>query len=244
LTNCILFSGGVDSLIGWFRMGKPAALYCSLGHRYEGLELNATKNLEDVTPELKVTDIDLLSNLGQFEKEDAEIPGRNFQLAFAAAINGYDHIGVVCQKDERSIPDRSIYFFGLAEKTLSYLFNRKIILDPVFPEHDKTEMIKWFLDTELGIERGHKIEILKATVACYQPRSNRQCGNCPACFRRAVAFCNNGIFEVYAQDVWCSPIAKEYLRKAKNGSYSEDRNNRILNAFVEAGVLLSADPEV
>jgi 7-cyano-7-deazaguanine synthase len=259
MTDCILFSGGVDSLIGWFKMGKPTAIYHQLGHRYQDLEMQAVLNLEDATPGLKTFINSDLGWMGFYEKLDAEIPGRNFQLAFNAALNGFQRIGIVCQLDERSIPDRSIEFFYNAEKMLQDLFGHRIVLDPVFPADDKTSMIEWFLSAPLGIERNHKIEILKTTVACYRPteaaafafydsqeeeeadaevsKSRKiQCGACPACFRRAVAFCLNGIYERYASDVWTSAVAMEYAMKAKQGAYSEQRCQRILKAFEEAGI--------
>jgi 7-cyano-7-deazaguanine synthase in queuosine biosynthesis len=246
-TDVVLFSGGVDSFIGWFRCGRPDLLYVTIDHRYQALEQRAVTKLACVVPGLdKRLKVSLaLERLGQWEKPDAEIPARNLLLAVNAAVLGYSKIGLVCQQDERSIPDRSNHFFAATSNLLSQLFIRDIELRPVFPQWDKTDMVGWFLkDDQIVASREKRISWLKDTVACYRPvlithssgmEYPQQCGACPACFRRAIAFSLNGIEEEYASDPWTSEIAKDYLRRALDGKYSEKRCNRTITAMVQHG---------
>jgi len=254
----VLFSGGVDSFLAWERLNHPDLLYVNLGHRYAEFEWAAIS--EKLSSQGGPIDSTLVKYVNcnwmqVYEKPDAEIPGRNLQLALVAASLGYNFIGLVCQKDERSIPDRSRAFFNATSDLLSSLFGRQILLDPVFADMDKTDMIGWYLNQpieggvrlkDLVVEE--RIRNLKLTVACYRPAEvwvsskeisfsrleTRQCGNCPACFRRAVAFILNGIVEDYAQDVWQSEVAKDYRAKALSGYYGPERAGRILSAFERA----------
>jgi 7-cyano-7-deazaguanine synthase in queuosine biosynthesis len=237
--TCVLISGGVDSFIGWVRMGYPEALYVVINHKYKQLELEALDKLSLAVPDFRnrLTMSHEIAKIGEWEKPDAEIPARNLLLAIVAAQKGFSTIGLVCQQDERSIPDRSIMFFEQTNSLLSSLFNRNIELTAVFPQSDKTDMIEWYLQAgETEYSRDQKVDWLKKTVACYTPVYKRnaellQCGKCPACFRRAVAFSLNGIEEKYDSDVWTSDVAKEYQHRALNSYYSAKRCGRILSAF-------------
>jgi 7-cyano-7-deazaguanine synthase len=233
--SVILFSGGVDSLIGWFRMGMPDLLHVEIHHRYHELEVTAVNSISSTYPELggKLKSSQALKGVGQWEKKDAEIPARNLMLAIAAAQYGYNRIGLVCQLDERSIPDRSNDFFIHASTMLSSLFGRGIQLDPVFPDMDKTDMIRWFLDgfPLMQSERDRRIELLKKTVACYTPVERgtglMQCGECPACFRRVIAFELNDVRENYAQNPYMSAVAMMYWKMVQAGKYTGKRAERI-----------------
>jgi 7-cyano-7-deazaguanine synthase in queuosine biosynthesis len=251
----MLFSGGVDSFVGWFRMGKPDLLWVRINHRYATAEWKAVSKLEEAIPELgaKLGKIDNLQGIGQWEKPDAEIPARNLILAIAAAERGYSRIGLVCQQDERSIPDRSVSFFEHAGNMLSSLFGRPITMDPVFSDMDKTDMIHWFLGVGIGYEGpllSQRIEWLKLTTACYTPVGMHvpstteakvlvpiilQCGDCPACFRRAIAFTLSDVEETYNTDPWKSPTAKTYFERAISGKYGEKRSQRIVKALEKHG---------
>jgi 7-cyano-7-deazaguanine synthase in queuosine biosynthesis len=275
MKEVILFSGGCDSLVGWFYMQKPELLHVQIDHRYAKLEEKAVAALSSAMPELfdKLRHCEVLSDIGRWEKPDAEIPARNLLLAVAAAQMGYDRIGLVCQADERSIPDRSIEFFERTCVMLSSLFGRTIELEPVFTTFDKTDMISWFLQDKqacsnnaswstwgtppTSMSREERINLLKKTVACYTPIPGQithhygldevvhrqtapsQCGACPACFRRAIAFTLNGVEEEYAVDPWSTDVAKLYAQKALSGHYSAKRSVRILDALAKHGKISS-----
>lgn len=256
MKEVVCFSGGVDSLIAWYRVGRPDLLYVELGHKYFQLETLAIEELCQFDREIRtrLKKDKALFRVGEtWELPDAEIPARNLLIAIAAARLGYDKIYLVAQQDERSIPDRSEGFFLEASKMLSSLFRREIRLDPVFPDMDKTDMIEWFLsDASDSSEKEFRIELIKKTVACYKPVSHgenynsvlppRQCGNCPACFRRAIALTLNGVEEEYNTDPWTTSVAWDYYNRATEGGYSPKRCNRILDALKLNGVLGSDGP--
>ena len=62
----LLMSGGLDSLIGWFYLGKPKPIYCKMGHKYEDKELKCIKNLQRIIPDLLIKPLNNLQ-LGQYE---------------------------------------------------------------------------------------------------------------------------------------------------------------------------------
>ena len=99
---------------------------------------------------------------------------------------------------------------------LSELNNKKIHVGSPFYHMDKTEMVEWY------IKKGFSTARLRATVGCYTSDEGH-CGNCPACFRRFVAFMNNGVEPGYV----LSPEVKDYYRSNAE-KYSTDRQERML----------------
>ena len=186
--TCLLYSGGIDSLIAWYMLGRPDTLYVDLGHRYAWKERNAIRSLP---PKPYI----IASNYGRgCERADAYIPGRNLHLVMCAAARGYDRINFVAQKGEQNTPDRTPEFFDRASEMLSFTFGRKIqILNPAKDMY-KHEMVKWYLDTGLL-----STDDLVTTASCYSGKIGvfSHCGACPACFRKYVALIYNGIDCLY-----------------------------------------------
>lgn len=204
----VLFSSGMDSLIAWEYLGRPDRLYVKLNHRYQDEELVSIMKL-GLPGLLKVGS---LQGIGIFEKDDAEIPLRNLYLAMIAANMGYDKIWLAVQKDEMSVKDRTREFMSKTSDMLSYLLGKPVSVDTPFGDMDKSDMVKWYRDS------GKDMEKLMETWACYTPIKGKPCGNCGACFRRYVAFMENGIDPGYViQD----EIRQYYRSKLK--TYSKDR---------------------
>lgn len=226
MATVVLFSGGMDSLIGWQYVNQPDAVYVTMGHRYQAAELQAVKRLRATGIPIRVVEG---MHLGTFEHPDANIPARNLHLAMVAAWLGYDRICLISQSGEQMLPDRSYSFFVDASRLLSRLYDKDIVLDPVFGgelQLTKSEMLRWYLSSSANLTR----ERLAATVACY---AGTACGNCPACFRRAVAMTLNGIDEKHAVDVWRSPTAKAYFDNVDR--YDIPRVNEIRRALSKHG---------
>lgn len=217
--NILLFSGGLDSLIAWYYLDKPVCLYVDIGHRYNKTEKESIQRVAKLT-EMTII-IDRRIYLGDQERGDAFIPMRNSFLLHTAALYA-DNIWIAIQKGEMEIPDRSDKFLEAIGSLLSFLQEREIKVDTPFREMTKTEMVRWYL------ERGHPVEALYTTTSCYNGNS---CGECAACFRRWVSMELNGLTECYRIDPWTTPLAKEYLKRAKKGRYDEERNNEILMAL-------------
>jgi 7-cyano-7-deazaguanine synthase in queuosine biosynthesis len=238
----------MDSIIGWFYLStnNPVVpLYARLGHRYQSQELEALEHIQHLLSLLptrfpfKFEQSMALGAYGKnYEQSDANIPARNLLLAVEAANRGATEIAIVCQADERTLPDRNEMFFKRSSDLLSQLYEKHVRVSPVFQEWDKTDMVNWFLDThDLDLSYQDRVNVLLATTACYQPveidKKHQQCGNCPACFRRAVALINNGLTETYAQNVFESDVAREYLDKL--GRYSVLRQKRTVMALYKSG---------
>lgn len=234
--HIVLFSGGVDSLItlkyaqsiSREMMDCVTPVYCCLGHRYEAEELKTVVEISKGRINIDKS----LSGLGSIEDSQANIPGRNGHLILAALrysleyFNGEVYIWLTVQKDELSIPDRSPEFLDRMSKVCSVLAGKRVTVRTPWGGMDKTDMVRWYL------ERAYSEEDLRKTWACYWPSAGGdQCGNCPACIRRYIAFSLNGIHEGYLQDPKRSATAQVYIQKAKDGVYSKERCRRILEAL-------------
>jgi 7-cyano-7-deazaguanine synthase in queuosine biosynthesis len=216
----LLYSGGLDSYIAWWYLGRPKTLYCRLGHRYEAKELEAVRR---TIPETVIDDT--LINLGRnWEEEDANIPARNLFLVLVAGMYGADKVWLVVQEGEMEIPDRSERFFEMATEVCSFLLGREVEVDTPFRHMTKVEMVGWYLKQGLPVE-----ELLK-TRSCYSG-GEKPCGECGACFRRIMALKLNGLDEEMEVKIESSKIGKEYYRKWKEGKYTGKRGEEMKKFF-------------
>lgn len=245
--NVLLYSGGLDSFIGYWFLKKeygldPVLLYVDLGHRYAKQELTAIRTtLPYMNPREFIIDNSL--NLSAFEQDDAFIPNRNAFLAQIGALYGYN-IWLITQKGETNIPDRSKEFYEMMSQQLTYLSGDSLVnLDTPFWDMNKTDMVNWYVD------EGLDIQALKYTHSCYHPVKKTvgigntalnlefPCGCCGACFRRWVSMSLNGIEEQYAVAPWSTKLAQEYWAKGRAGFYGEKRDKDILEALERKGVI-------
>jgi len=224
MKEVVLFSGGPDSLIAWEYLKRPDALYIQHGCRYEYKQLEAVEKIAVATNNGNIIITDKVLDLSQFESEDAHLPLRNMYFSMIAANMGYVKIWLVTQKGEQSIPDRSSEFLERISRELSIHMERTVHVDCIFPQMTKQDMVKWYVD------EGLDLELLKATVSCFHP-DYRMCGECPACFRRWIAFEYNGIHEKYRKDLTKWTGTQEYVKKLKNGEYDEDRTKQTLEVL-------------
>jgi len=215
MRHLVLYSGGPDSLITYHKVVTDLAkegdevdtIYFDLRHRYSKQErLAIERTLPNTIRET------VLYGLGMWEDTEAYIHHRNAFLILGAS----KHLGqgdqsshldgrlwLTVQKDEMSIPDRDPMFLSKMEEVLLKLNQRVKIATP-WEDYDKTDMVNWY------VSNGGDIGLLGKTWSCYSPVQSVveifgdggwiPCGDCPACFRRAVAFKLNGIEEHYAQD--------------------------------------------
>lgn len=182
MSEALLYSGGMDSLIAWYYLDKPKTLYVDLGHKYHGKELKAMMLL----PPFPIFVVEATYGR-RYEKEDAHIPGRNLLLGMFAAAEGFDKIWLVAQKGEQNIPDRSPEFFEDTSRILSFHFEREIQFLNPFPDWYKHDMVKWYIDSNLSMK-----DLIYGSVSCYT-KGDSQCGQCASCWRKYVALAYNGI---------------------------------------------------
>lgn len=221
---------GMDSLITWFRVGFPKALYFDLGHRYAAKEKESVLNvMNKLRANFEVVDI---IKLGSFENEDATIPGRNAILALAAAQFG-DLIYLTVQKGETNIPDRTKGAFEVMSSATQIVGPAKWVLTPWF-EKTKAQMIKWYLD------EGNPEEYLLEISTCYRDTPDLYCSECPACFRKFVALDYCGVdckkyIDIPKLMSWSG--TQEYARKMLDNQYIMERVNETLPVLQKYGVI-------
>jgi len=237
--HVILFSGGPDSLIGYYwvlaNYGKtPLGLYIPLGHKYQDREKYAVDLFKNKWT-MQVDQGPAVESIGLFEKPDATILGRNLLLAYVAAHFNANHIWIVAQEGEMSIPDRTPAFFERTSNLLSFLFAGDIAVDTMFKDMTKSEMVEWFLESpQIDLTKKERELMLRDTYSCYAGGFNH-CGRCPACFRRWAAFSLNGIDEGRMfKGIEESEIATTYYEAAVKGKYTGKRAHEIRTAIIDA----------
>lgn len=201
----VLFSSGIDSLacLLWAKeqYGKfqddVTAMYVDIGTKYATIEIEAIKHLLD----FDYMFIDMLL-LGKLEGSIGHIPMRNIFLLELAALYS-DNIVFGMLKGELS-EDKGPSFIRRMQKlfdsqTVGNLYHgkSKITIHTPFANMTKTEVVAWLLS------RGVTKETLSKTIGCL---NGVNCGQCISCFNRAVAFINNGLYDVDSYSGSMHPI--------------------------------------
>lgn len=223
----ILFSGGLDSLVAARYCNPDTLLFCRIGNRYGKQEHQAAMKLAvQLGKPLYVSDF---VDLSKYEHADAHIPMRNMFLLMMGAMFGIEqgekHLELVLtvQKDEMSIPDRSLAFFLDAGSLLSMLLECSVVVSTPFVDMDKTDMVSWYLSN------GFPVEDLLVSRSCFNITDD-ECGDCPACFRKWVALANNGVYSArFIVNPKSSATANTYMMNL--AKYSEHRQKRILDVM-------------
>lgn len=183
----LLFSGGLDSVALWYLLGKPAALYVHLGHRYEAAEVAAIDRLAAAVPDLRPSCAEG-PRLGHLEQPGGHIPHRNLLLAAtAAAVTGTDHVMLGALLGEAS-PDKSAAFLRSASRALTASAGRPVRVSAPARRWTKTGLVRRWLAAHPDAAR-----VVPLTRSCYSPDAVPECGSCPACFRRHVALYHVGL---------------------------------------------------
>jgi len=209
----LLFSGGVDSFIAYHWLKRPPTVYFDLNTPYSMKEIMTVKYLVPNTKVEKVLDLSS-RQIG----EGAYIPFRNLYLAMLAAKYS-DEIVIVGIRGD-NVSDKSPEIFLSFSLILSEMEGRDIKVTSPFWNITKDEIVKWYLD------QGLSIEDLGWTTSCYDNSTVNYCGKCPSCFRKWVAFYNNGIKLNFRN----KELMSEYLDRAEKGYYIEERNKSIIKA--------------
>lgn len=240
----ILTSGGLDSIIAYYYAKIERGLsdedilplWVDLGHPYNKKE----ENVIDCMPfEITKMRLDLIRS--EFDnipgKGDGQqiIPGRNLILASIASSFG-EEIWLMALDGERHIyakeRDKSERFFKDATELLTYVFNisrPETRLVTPFENMTKTEILAWAIKNEVPKY------VIKLTSTCYDDKY-KSCGDCPACFKRWVAFTNNGLEEqhemhpasrLYEEGSWLNWYIKKLEKAREQNDYSHYSKKRV-----------------
>lgn len=232
MSKVLCFSGGVDSFVAWYKLGKPRCIHFTGHSRYSGKELQAVQELRDLTNmTLHIVDTGWMRN-SEFADADAWIPGRNLTFAIIASYFG-DEIYIPCQRGERETEDRSEKFFQEVSDLLSRHWRKPVVVDCVFHDETKVDLIAWYLSTSANIE------FLKKTISCFSPLPGR-CGVCKSCFRLAIALEANGIKadnQWFYSDPFKTENARKYASAILDGKYEERRAKQMLEVLRKKGIV-------
>lgn len=191
---CILYSGGLDSLIMkryaevMFPDAEVQLLYYDIGHGYN------YKEIEVLPDNVEIKKVDWLNVKDTTVSKDGTnsgnifIPGRNLVFAVLAACQELPDLiwmGALLGETHHASTDKNFTFIQKINDTLQY------VLAPFYDE-DKTvavdfplanagmgkyEAVEWFL------ENGGTLEEVTESSSCLYDEEGK-CGRCVVCFRR------------------------------------------------------------
>lgn len=193
MTNILLYSGGLDSFIAYHLLREDGTLwqpvYVDMGTRYSDKELAALD--ATLVPYIVLH----LKDLGAYEQENAFLPQRNLMLlSYVQGAMNADRIALAAVRGEYS-RDKHKHFFEKASELLSYTAGKPVECFSPLLRMTKTQALRTY------IKHGHSVERLATTVSCYDAR-HRACGACMSCYRRWVAYENNGLEADWAFPPW------------------------------------------
>jgi len=233
MSEVLCFSGGVDSFVAWYKLGMPRCIHFTGHSRYSYKELQAVRELKEITNmDLGIVDVSWMW-ASEYGDADAWIPGRNLTFAIIASYFG-DKIYIPCQRGERDLEDRSEKFFNEVSELLSKHWRKPVVVDYVWKDETKIDLVAWYLNSN------RNIEFLKKTVSCFSPMPGR-CGVCKACFRLAVALEANGVSadkEWFHVDPFKTGNAHIYAEAILAGRYEERRAKQMLEVLMKKGLVL------
>ena len=207
----LLLSGGIDSMVAWYSLGKPPAVYFDMKHAYAQTEIDFVKRLN---PDII---IDKTLNLADQEQPDAFIPMRNMYLCMSASKYAPEiFLGGVLEDRVEDNTDKAFFDF---ERMIDRYGRRDVKVKSPFREMMKWEVIAWYIGA------GHDTSNLYDAVACYS--GVPYCGRCRSCFRKWTAFKKNGL----PLDFYQQHLKQEYYDKAKAGEFIEKRNSLLLEVL-------------
>jgi 7-cyano-7-deazaguanine synthase in queuosine biosynthesis len=201
---CILFSGGLDSIImnHWATVNYPDAeivlVYYDIGQDYNFKERAVLPST------VKIRNLDWLEGV-YFSKENTQnimIPGRNFALVTLAACQELPDkiwMGALQGEIHDYATDKNYKFKSMINDSLAYVLSPYGKTPEVeFPLADagfgKFEATEWY------IQNNGDIDTLINSSSCLSNESNNDChncGQCIVCLRRWGIFLQLGLTEDY-----------------------------------------------
>jgi len=226
--DVLLFSGGVDSLVCWFYMNQPKSVYVNLDTKYSNKEIENINKFKQLIPDFNCEIIEGI-NLGQFEEgEKAFVKNRNLILSCIA--NNFGNRIILGGIEDDKVCDKNPEAFEAMSKCLSIVNEEPVEIYSPFWKMSKVEIIDWFIN---NVENAD--DLLKLSISCYSEEEG-QCGNCPSCFRKAIAMSALDLdISFFNKDITKYNGIPEYLEKFKNNKYSEKRTKETLKVLKNWG---------
>ena len=210
----LLVSGGVDSFVAFhkLRMGgkEPLCVFVNYGQLYYEMEFEAVRALYGRVTEVKV---DGLPKLGV----DVHVPARN--LMFATIGVRFASEVVIAGVGDEICSDKSVSEFRNMSRILSKHCGFSVKVSSPLWGYTKESAVAEYL------VRGGDVELLRKTVSCY---SAELCGDCEACFRRAIALACNGVIVPLGDRVIGEQVSRLHM-------YDQARQSSIIRGIRALG---------
>jgi 7-cyano-7-deazaguanine synthase in queuosine biosynthesis len=213
VTDAILYSGGLDSLLLRLRFPEALLLRVEYGQTYSAAERMAIYSQAGIDRRVPLTVGCQLPEAA----EDGHVPHRNLALAvLGAAWTGADRVLLGGVRGETSL-DKSRRFLHAASRALTRSEGPPVALCAPLAGRTKSEHLRDLVRSQ-GVVAAQKL--LDCTTSCYAAEwdgAEIGCGLCLACFRKWVAVTNAGLAARFATDPACREINRRdavYLLRA------------------------------
>jgi len=196
MKRVVLYSGGLDSFCLAHLVKPDLLVYFHTGLPEQDLELMSIRRLGKVGGLPAMLQVDRRFNLAPYKLSNDTMPFRN--LYFLAAGFTYGdalYLGSAASDIRLDHGDR---FTNKVLDLLAYLSQNPQdnppgllaenmqILTP-FEKKTKSQFLREFLRSD-----GNADHLMLASRSCYRP-TLKECGECTACVRKAIAFVNNSL---------------------------------------------------
>lgn len=210
----LCFSGGLDSVIAWYFLGKPKCIYFDCSNYSEAEK----RSVQAINPDCIISKA---LDFREFEKgQNAYIPHRNIMMAAVASNYGSNVIIAGVMDDQ--IQDKNQEAFSLMSEVLSKTSKKPVKVTSPFWSSTKSNIVSWFLNNVKYAK-----DVINVSTSCYN--NEQYCGHCSSCFRKACALWDNGI-RLSFTDI---NLVIDYYEKAQRGQYSKERNESIIKYVKE-----------
>lgn len=254
----LLYSGGLDSFLT-FQYLKATGhhfdmVYFDTGARCCDAEKELLRSKEFIE---NIGEVEIRKELyfKDIEQEDAFIPNRNILACICAqGLKNYDVIYLGNSLSDR-VNDNNKTVCDMMGQLLSQMYDKKIeVTSPFFNIH-KCELFSMFMNNGFGTTCMTPNDISQLTFSCYNPLtegqlvfpkpaelhqhditvgfSTRECGECPACFRKRVAMC----FSYRNSDNY-------YVLPMKESDKAKAIINRYMDEAMKKMALISVNDEI
>lgn len=220
----LLYSGGMDSWLISKIWNPDIKLYIDINSSY------SKEEIKRLPKDVVLENLDL----SKWEREDKIIPLRNLFFAMIGSFYG-DEICLGATAGDRVL-DKSPEFAKMSSQLLSFLYSkqhwtdeRSIRINVDFKNNSKTMLVKKYKENGGDLD-----EAFNESFSCYCPDDKgNECWNCKPCFRKWVAFKNNGYnCPKEFEDKVVYYIEKEILPLIVSGNYGRAQEEQeILNAL-------------
>jgi len=251
--HVILFSGGMDSVLAAYSNPEADLLFVGTDTKQSFLEKESAGGVAfRMGRRLYYRHTNMPAPVGS----NAYVANRNLRFVLEAIdLARFLHrktptgtplprIVVVlgALKDDR-VPDKTPEAFEAMGELLSLIGDDTVRVMSPFHHLTKGQMLAEILADKRRVEE--VTALLRASVSCYKLTENAAfcgCGDCPSCFRKAVALLSEGISCVswFEENPMRSTTAEGYRTRLEDGTleaqgYELDRIRRMTAAFILAG---------